>query len=142
MVVVASTHSCDGPAMKRVTGIGGIFFKSQDPKALGAWYKKHLGIGVEEWGGFGFSWKSADNPDGTGTTVWSPFAADTSYFAPSKASFMINYRVADLHALLAVLRAEGVQVEDKVEESEYGKFGWVVDPEGNKLELWQPPEGQ
>jgi catechol 2,3-dioxygenase-like lactoylglutathione lyase family enzyme len=76
------------------------------------------------------------------TTVWSPFAADTAYFAPSPASFMINYRVEDLHALLALLRAEGVTVDDKVDESEHGKFGWVVDPEGNKLELWQPPEGQ
>jgi predicted enzyme related to lactoylglutathione lyase len=128
--------------MKRVTGIGGVFFKSLDPKALGAWYKKHLGIDVEEWGGCAFRWKSPENPEGTGTTVWSPFAADTSYFAPSSASFMVNYRVEDLHALLAVLRAEGVQVDEKVEESEYGKFGWVIDPEGNKLELWQPPEGQ
>jgi catechol 2,3-dioxygenase-like lactoylglutathione lyase family enzyme len=128
--------------MKRVTGIGGVFFKSRDPKELGAWYKKHLGIEVEEWGGFAFRWKTPDNPEGTGTTVWSPFAADTSYFAPSSASFMVNYRVEDLHALLAVLRAEGVQVEPKVEESEYGKFGWVIDPEGNKLELWQPPTGQ
>jgi predicted enzyme related to lactoylglutathione lyase len=75
-------------------------------------------------------------------TIWSPFAADTGYFAPSTAPFMVNYRVDDLHALLAVLRSEGVQVEDKVEESEYGKFGWVVDPEGNKLELWQAPAGQ
>jgi catechol 2,3-dioxygenase-like lactoylglutathione lyase family enzyme len=128
--------------MKRVTGIGGIFFKSKDPKALGAWYKAHLGIDVQEWGGAAFRWKSPDNPDGTGTTAWSPFAADTGYFAPSSASFMINYRVDDLHALLAALRAEGVLVEDKVEESEYGKFGWVVDPEGNKVELWQAPAGQ
>lgn len=128
--------------MKRVTGIGGIFFKAQDPKALGAWYQKHLGIDVEAWGGFGFRWNTPDNPAGVGTTIWSPFAADTAYFAPSTAPFMINYRVDDLHALLAALRAEGVAVEDKVEESEFGKFGWVMDPEGNKLELWQPPEGQ
>ena len=128
--------------MKRVTGIGGIFFKSQDPKALGEWYRKHLGIDVQEWGGAAFSWRSDDNPGGTGSTVWSPFAADTTYFAPSTAPFMINYRVDDLHALLAVLRAEGVQVEDKVDESAYGRFGWVIDPDGNKLELWQPPEGQ
>lgn len=128
--------------MKRVTGIGGIFFKARDPQALGAWYSKHLGIGVEEWGGAAFSWASPDNPAGVGTTVWSPFKAETEYFAPSQASFMINYRVADLHALLALLRAEGCQVEDKVEESEFGKFGWVMDPEGNKIELWQPPEGQ
>lgn len=128
--------------MKRVTGIGGVFFKAHDPKALAAWYKIHLGINVEDWGGTAFRWNGPDNPQGVGTTVWSPFAADTSYFAPSSASFMINYRVEDLQAVLTALRAEGVQVEDKVDESEYGKFGWVIDPEGNKLELWQPPEGQ
>ena len=128
--------------MKRVTGIGGVFFKSKDPKALGAWYKAHLGIEVEEWGGAAFRWKGTENPEGVGTTVWSPFSAETNYFAPSAAPFMINYRVEDLHALLAALRSEGVQVEDKVEESEYGKFGWVIDPDGNKLELWQPPAGQ
>ncbi len=128
--------------MKRVTGIGGIFFKAQDPQALGAWYRQHLGIGVEEWGGAAFRWATPDNPTGTGTTVWSPFKADTTYFAPSTASFMINYRVDDLHALLAQLRAEGCQVDDKVEESAYGKFGWVFDPEGNKIELWEPPAGQ
>ena len=128
--------------MTRVTGIGGVFFKSKDPKALGAWYKTHLGINVEEWGGYAFRWKDVENPEGIGTTVWSPFSAETNYFAPSTATFMINYRVDDLHALLAALRSEGVHVEDKVEESEYGKFGWVFDPEGNKLELWQPPVGQ
>lgn len=128
--------------MKRVTGIGGVFFKSKDPKALGAWYREHLGIGVEEWGGAAFRWASPDNPSGTGTTIWSPFKEETEYFAPSKASFMINYRVDDLHALLAQLRSEGCDVDAKVEESEYGKFGWVMDPDGNKIELWQPPEGQ
>jgi predicted enzyme related to lactoylglutathione lyase len=128
--------------MKRVTGIGGIFFKCKDPKALGAWYKAHLGIDVQDWGGAAFRWNDAENPNGSGTTVWSPFAADTKYFEPGSASFMINYRVADLHALLATLRAEGVQVEDKVQESEYGKFGWIVDPEGNKIELWEAPAGQ
>jgi catechol 2,3-dioxygenase-like lactoylglutathione lyase family enzyme len=128
--------------MKRVTGIGGIFFKSRDPKALGAWYRKHLGIDVGEWGGTVFQWKGPDNPEGAGTTVWSPFAADTKYFEPSTSSFMINYRVEDLSALLAVLRAEGVTVDDRVEESEQGKFGWATDPDGNKVELWQPPAGQ
>ncbi|MFZ4738853.1 MAG: VOC family protein [Bradymonadia bacterium] len=128
--------------MKRVTGIGGIFFKSRDPKALGAWYREHLGIGVEDWGGAAFRWASSENPSGTGTTIWSPFKADTEYFAPSNAAFMINYRVEDLHALLAQLRIEGCDVVDKVDESEFGKFGWVIDPDGNKIELWQPPEGQ
>jgi predicted enzyme related to lactoylglutathione lyase len=125
-----------------VTGIGGIFFKSRDPKALGAWYREHLGIGVEDWGGAAFRWASSENPSGTGTTIWSPFKADTEYFAPSNAAFMINYRVEDLHALLAQLRIEGCDVVDKVDESEFGKFGWVIDPDGNKIELWQPPEGQ
>ncbi len=127
--------------MRRVTGIGGIFFKAKDPKALGEWYKTHLGIKVEEWGGVAFRWAD-DNTAGTGTTVWSPFKADTTYFEPGTANFMINYRVADLHALLACLREEGCAVDDKVDESEYGKFGWVLDPEGNRIELWQPPDGQ
>ncbi len=128
--------------MQRVTGIGGIFFKSRDPKALGDWYAKHLGLEVSPWGGAVFSWKSDANPEGVGTTLWTPFAADTDYFAPSQASYMVNLRVADLHALLAALREEGCNVLDKVEDSEYGKFGWVIDPEGNKVELWQPPAGQ
>ena len=109
--------------MKRVTGIGGVFFKAKDPKALAEWYRKHLGLEVEEWGGVAFRWKTADNPTGTGSTVWSPFKDDTTYFAPSTASFMVNYRVQDLHAVLSALREEGCSVEDKVEESEYGKFG-------------------
>jgi predicted enzyme related to lactoylglutathione lyase len=127
--------------MDRVTGIGGVFFKAKDPTALGAWYAKHLGITVEDWGGAAFKWVTPSNPTGTGTTIWSPFKDDTEYLAPSTASFMVNFRVADLHALLAALRTEGCQVQEKVEESKYGKFGWVLDPEGNKVELWQPPEG-
>lgn len=128
--------------MKRVTGIGGVFFKSKDPKALGEWYRQHLGIEVEDWGGVVFRWASPDNPAGTGTTTWSPFKDNSSYFAPSKASFMINYRVDDLKALLDVLRSEGCDVDAKMDESEYGKFGWVMDPDGNRIELWQPPPGQ
>jgi predicted enzyme related to lactoylglutathione lyase len=128
--------------MKRVTGIGGVFFKSADPKRLAEWYRVHLGMNVEQWGGVAFQWSGPDNPSGVGTTVWNPFKEDTDHFAPSRSSFMINYRVDDLHALLAALRAEGCQVLDKVDDSEYGKFGWVIDPDGNKLELWQPPEGQ
>jgi predicted enzyme related to lactoylglutathione lyase len=127
--------------MRRVTGIGGVFFKAKDPKALGEWYLRHLGLPVEAWGGAAFRWAD-DNPNGAGTTIWSPFKDDTDYFAPSAAPFMVNFRVADLHALLAALREEGCDVQDKVEESEFGKFGWVVDPEGNKLELWEPPAGK
>lgn len=127
--------------MRRVTGIGGIFFKSKDPESLSEWYGKHLGLTVEEWGGVVFQW-AQDNPANTGTTIWSPFKEDTAYFAPSSAPFMVNFRVADLHTLLKALREEGCQVQDKVEESEYGKFGWVLDPEGNKIELWEPPAGR
>ncbi|MDX1929488.1 MAG: VOC family protein [Pirellulaceae bacterium] len=128
--------------MKRVTGIGGVFFKSKDPKALGEWYRRHLGLNIEEWGGTAFSWVTPDNPSGTGTTVWNIFKEDTKYFAPSTSSFMINFRVHDLHALVDALRAEGCDVDAKLEESEFGKFGWVQDPDGNRIELWQPPEGQ
>jgi len=127
--------------LKRVTGIGGVFFKARDPKALGEWYQRHLGIPVETWGGAAFRWKSDDNPEGVGTTIWNPFPESSGYFAPSESRLMINYRVADLHALLAALRSEGCAVDDKVEESEYGKFGWVMDPEGNRIELWEPPAG-
>ena len=126
--------------MKRVTGIGGVFFSAKDPVALRAWYKTHLGIDVQEWGGTAFRWINDAGTPANGTTVWS--IGEGAYFAPSKAPFMINYRVADLPALIAALRKEGCHVLDKVDESEYGKFGWVLDPEGNKVELWQPTEGQ
>ena len=128
--------------MKRVTGIGGIFFKARDPIALREWYQLHLGLSLEEWGGCAFSWASPDNPQGTGTTIWSVAEDKPEHFAPSTAKFMINYRVDDLHALRAALRAEGCNVDSKVDESEYGKFGWVMDPEGNRVELWQPPQGR
>jgi predicted enzyme related to lactoylglutathione lyase len=128
--------------MQRVTGIGGVFFKSQDPKRLAEWYRVHLGLDVQAWGGVAFQWSGPANPGGSGTTIWNPFDEQSTYFAPSTARFMINYRVADLHALLAALRAEGCSVDPRVEESPYGKFGWVIDPEGNKLELWEPPAGQ
>ncbi len=126
--------------MKRVTGIGGVFFSAKDPEALRAWYKTHLGIDVQEWGGAVFRWADDAGTPANGTTVWS--IGDGSDFVPSKAPFVINYRVADLHALIEALRKEGCQVLDQMDESEYGKFGWVIDPEGNKVELWQPPEGQ
>lgn len=124
--------------MTRVTGIGGIFFKSKDPDRLREWYRKHLGINSESWGGLAFNWSDDPRAD-TGTTVWSIFSADSKYFEPSTASFMINFRVADLTELLAQLRREGVDVDSKTEESEFGKFGWVMDPDGNRVELWEPP---
>ena len=126
--------------MKRVTGIGGIFFKSSNPKALSAWYRDHLGLDVSDWGGAVFQWGGADSTPGM--TLWSPFAQDTNYMAPSTSSFMVNFRVDDLDELLGALRQEGCNVMDKTESSEQGKFGWVIDPEGNKVELWQPPAGQ
>ncbi|MGJ4729029.1 VOC family protein [Luteimonas sp. SDU101] len=126
--------------MKRVTGIGGIFFKSPDPRALSRWYRDHLGLDVSDWGGAVFHWGGEDSAPGM--TLWSPFAQDTGYMAPSSASFMINFRVADLDALLAALRDEGCDVVDRTETSEQGKFGWVIDPDGNKVELWEPPAGQ
>lgn len=126
--------------MERVTGIGGIFFKAKNPVALRAWYKTHLGIDVQAWGGAAFHWTDAAGNPTKGTTIWS--VGDGDPFAPSTSTFMVNYRVADLVALLQQLRAEGCNVLDKTDDSEYGKFGWVMDPEGNKVELWQPPEGQ
>jgi len=128
--------------MKRVTGIGGIFFHAKDPVALRAWYKTHLGIDVQEWGGTTFTWTDAEGKPTGGMTVWSIGQAGGDHFAPSQSSFMVNYRVDDLAALLKVLRAEGCHVLDKTDDSEFGKFGWVMDPEGNKVELWQPPPGQ
>jgi predicted enzyme related to lactoylglutathione lyase len=128
--------------MRRVTGIGGIFFQAKDPVALRAWYKKHLGVDVQEWGGTAFVWADADGNPTKGTTVWSIGAADGNHFAPGKAPFMINYRVENLSELLQALREEGCEVLDRMDDSDYGKFGWVIDPEGNKVELWQPPPGQ
>ena len=128
--------------MKRVTGIGGIFFKAQDAPALQAWYKRHLGIDVQDWGGAAFEWTDGEGKPFAGTTAWSITSAQSKQFAPSTAPFMINYRVEDLRGLMKALREEGCNVLDKIDESEFGTFGWVIDPEGNKVELWQPPAGQ
>jgi len=121
-----------------VLGIGGVFFKARDNEALRAWYAELLGVPVQPWGA-AFEWPDPRAHDGKGTTVWSVFRDDTTYFAPSTKEFMVNYRVGDLHATLARLRAAGVTVDEKVDESEYGKFGWATDPEGNRFELWEPP---
>jgi predicted enzyme related to lactoylglutathione lyase len=127
--------------MKRVTGIGGIFFKAKDPAAMREWYRRHLGIDVQEWGGAAFAWADDQGNATRGTTIWS-VADGGGSFEPGTAPFMVNYRVADVHALVAELRKEGCEVLGKVEESDFGKFGWVLDPEGNKVELWEPPAGQ
>jgi predicted enzyme related to lactoylglutathione lyase len=128
--------------MRRVTGVGGIFFSAKDPKGLREWYKEHLGIDVRDWGGAVFPWTDSAGKPAKGMTAWTISPADGKHFAPSKSTFMVNYRVENLAALLDALRAEGCDVLDATEDSEYGKFGWVMDPEGNKVELWQPPEGQ
>lgn len=126
-------------AMKRVTGIGGIFFKAKNPDQLKQWYSRHLGFPLKEDGDVSFRWREVDTPQREGRTVWATFPKDTEYFKPSQAPFMINYRVEDLDGLLAQLRKEGVTVDDRVEQYDYGKFGWIMDPEGNRIELWEPP---
>ncbi len=125
--------------MERVTGIGGVFFKSDDPKALQAWYAERLGVPAQADGSLMFEWEDPAHPARKGQTVLAPFPSDTKYFEPGAAPFMINFRVRDLDAMLAQLRAAGVRVDDKIEESEYGRFGWALDPDGNRLELWEPP---
>lgn len=121
--------------MAKVIGLGGIFFKAGDPAALGDWYAKHLGLAVDAAGFARFD-EDAARP---GYTLWAPFAANTGYFAPSQQPYMVNFRVDDLDGLLARLRAGGVTVDERVEENEYGRFGWIMDPEGSRIELWQPP---
>ncbi|UKJ06650.1 VOC family protein [Solitalea lacus] len=123
--------------MKRVTGIGGIFFKCSDVEKQREWYSKHLGIQSGEYGGT-FEWRLKDEPDHVAYTAWSPFKADTDYFSPSEKPFMFNYRVENLIELLKVLKEEGITIVGEVEEYPFGKFGWIMDPEGNKIELWEP----
>ncbi len=127
--------------MKRVTGLGGVFFKTTDPKKTKEWYGKHLGLPIDEYG-VSFKWFEVDNKDAKepAVTAWSPFAADTKYFQPSEKPFMFNYRVENLVELLKVLKEEGVQIVGEVEEYPYGKFGWIMDPDGNKIELWEPKD--
>jgi predicted enzyme related to lactoylglutathione lyase len=122
---------------QRVRGIGGVFFKARDPKALAEWYARVLGVPLEAWGGAVFRWDVRDTPDGA-ATVWAAFAEDTTYFAPSLKPWMVNFVVDDLDAMLVQARAAGATVEDRVTDEENGRFGWVIDPEGNRIELWQP----
>ncbi len=123
--------------MARVTGIGGVFFRSPDPAATVAWYREHLGIEPEE------THPSATmRSSGGETTIWAPFPADTEYFGSPDQSTMVNYRVDDLDSLLDQLRAAGVEVADEREDGEYGRFGWAVDCDGRRIELWEPPTGR
>ncbi len=126
--------------MKKVTGLGGIFFKSKAPKDLMAWYQEHLGIEPDPWGGKTFEWREKDNPERVGQTVFNPFPPETKHFEPSSEPFMFNFHVADLPALMGQLRSEGVRIVGEMQDTPYGKFGWIMDPEGRKIELWQPPD--
>lgn len=125
--------------MKKVTGIGGIFFKCKDAAKMREWYKVHLGFDSTNYGA-NFSWKDEENPEKYGSTQWSPFDEKTNYFEPSKKDFMINYRVENLEFLHKELSDAGVTILDKIESYDYGKFLHILDPEGNKIELWEPSE--
>jgi len=123
--------------LKRVTGIGGIFFKCKDPKTLKEWYKTHLGFNTDEYGTV-FAWYQGADSTQKGFTQWSPFTENTKYFEPSAKDFMFNYRVADMDKLVAELKKEGVTILDTIETYDYGKFVHIMDCEGNKIELWEP----
>jgi len=123
--------------MKRVTGVGGIFFKCKDPDQMKAWYNTHLGLDTDQYG-TNFEWRQSDEQDKKGFTQWSPFKDTTTYFEPSSKEFMINYRVENLEELVEILKTEGVTITDEIQAFEYGKFVHIMDPEGNKIELWEP----
>ncbi|VXC18091.1 Glyoxalase/bleomycin resistance protein/dioxygenase (fragment) [Flavobacterium sp. 9AF] len=125
--------------MKKVTGIGGIFFKCKDPQKTRDWYKDYLGLNTTPYGTT-FEWRDANEPSKTGVTQWSPFEEKTNYFEPSSKDFMINYRVENLEKLVDELKKEGVTILDAIETYDYGKFVHILDPEGNKIELWEPKE--
>jgi len=125
--------------MKKVTGIGGIFFKCKDTKAINEWYKTHLGFDTSPYG-TSFEWRELDDSTKKGLTQWAPFAENTKYFEPSTKDFMINYRVENIEALVAQLKNEGVTIVDKIEDSDYGKFVHILDLEGNKIQLWEPKD--
>jgi predicted enzyme related to lactoylglutathione lyase len=129
------------PEAKKVTGIGGIFFKCKDPKQLKAWYAKNLGLKTSQYGTM-FEWREYPDTTKKGITQWTPFPQTTKYFDPSTKDFMINYRVENLQLLVEGLRKEGVTVVDTIETYDYGKFVHIMDIEGNKIELWEPPAGQ
>ena len=127
--------------MAQVTGLGGVFFKSDDPEKLYQWYEKHLGIKREPHGqGATFNWR--DTQGGEGVTAWAIFPRSTKYFEPSRAPFMLNYIVDDLDGLLAELHKAGVQIDPKREDADYGRFAWIIDPEGNRIELWEPAKSK
>jgi predicted enzyme related to lactoylglutathione lyase len=126
----------DNAQLKRVTGIGGIFFKCKDPRKMREWYKTHLGLHTNQYGAV-FEWRQGADTTKKGFTQWSPFAEKTKYFEPSTKDFMINYRVENLEALVVELKKEGVTITDTIETVDYGKFVHIMDIEGNKIELWE-----
>ena len=134
-----SIISTKNEQVKKVTGIGGIFFKCKDPKAVNEWYKTHLGFNTTRYG-TSFKWRSMDDSNKKGLTQWNPFADNTKYFEPSTKDFMINYRVENLESLVEDLKKEGVTIVDKIEDTDYGKFIHILDMEGNKIELWEPKD--
>jgi predicted enzyme related to lactoylglutathione lyase len=135
------THSEERQTMKKVTGIGGIFFKCKDPNKMKEWYQQHLGINTNQYGAV-FEWYQGADSTKKGFTTWSPFKETTKYFEPSTKEFMINYRVEDLEGLVEELKKHGVTVVDAIETYDYGKFVHILDPEGNKVELWQPNDSE
>jgi len=145
MALESARASADDKNDARVTGIGGVFFKARDPRKLADWYRQHLGIPFESAGSsdaapayHSFEWREKDDSTRIGSTAFSIFSDKTKYFEPSQAPFMINYRVANLDRMLAKLKADGVTVDPKIDDESYGRFGWAMDPEGNRLELWEP----
>lgn len=122
----------------KVTGIGGIFFFSDDPKQMKEWYTKNLGLEINDWGSSSFEFRDINNPDETGSLQWTPFKRGSEYFAPSKKEFMINYRVQNIEGLISQMKENGVTVLDEIATYDFGKFVHVMDAEGNKIELWEP----
>jgi predicted enzyme related to lactoylglutathione lyase len=128
-------ESLSAESVGRITGVGGVFFKAKDPKALAAWYRDVLGLPLEVWGGAKLRYDAPKHPP---ALIWNAFPATTTYFAPSTGEFMINYAVDDMDAFLARLSEKGVAILKRVDDAQNGRFAWILDPEGNKIELWQP----
>jgi predicted enzyme related to lactoylglutathione lyase len=137
--IIVKQNNSNAINMKKVTGIGGIFFKCKDPKAVNEWYKTHLGFDTSPYG-TSFEWRDMEDSTKKGLTQWNPFPETTKYFEPSTKEFMINYRVENLEKLVEQLRHEGVTIVDKIEDTDYGKFVHIMDIEGNKVELWEPKD--
>ncbi len=139
--IIVKQNNSNNTKMKKVTGIGGIFFKCKDPNKMNEWYKTHLGFQTSQYGTT-FEWRQGADTTNKGLTQWCPFPETTKYFEPSTKDFMINYRVENLEALVEQLKNEGVTIVDKIEASEYGKFVHIIDVEGNKVELWEPNDNE